>query len=434
MNIVKQLWFLFKVFYIFSYEYLYLLFHTEKPKFIDRLTHRLASVNILYVKIFQSIALNNSLIDEKINNTLLKFTDNAPWTQDDIDVDTLNSLKEDQQLVLQDGVYHPINSGMISLVFKATRVSDDSTVIIKIKRRMIERKLEDAIDNLLFIIYILSFFPLMYKFQISEVVNRNIDIIKHQVNFNEEVQNLITIKNNCQNLKYVKIPDVFKEVTDKYPNVILMEKIDGVPINEVEENDYEEFAKPVLKFGFVTTLLHGFAHGDLHSGNILFIKDENDAKHKYKIGVLDFGIIYEIKSNFKGLMFDIFIDLFKNPAEVTAEKFLYSGIIEPLELIKTMPIEHRNNILKISSEMIHDAIHNSQYANQTQVYKFLIEFKKYISNPEISNMGLRPSDDFVKTQMVLAMSHGVTLTLCKDDYMTFANKVVNELFHTDMIM
>ena len=167
---------------------------------------------------------------------------------------------------------------------------------------------------------------------------------------------------------------------------------------------------------------------------ILFIKDENDAKHKYKIGVLDFGIIYEIKSNFKGLMFDIFIDLFKNPAEVTAEKFLYSGIIEPLELIKTMPVEHRNNILKISSEMIHEAIHNSQYANQTQVYKFLIEFKKYISNPEISNMGLRPSDDFVKTQLVLAMSHGVTLTLCKDDYMTFANKVVNELFHTDMIM
>ena len=159
MNIVKQLWFLFKVFYIFSSEYLYLVFHSDKPKFIDRLTYRLASVNILYVKIFQAISLNNSLIDEKINNTLLKFTDNAPWTQDDIDVDTLNSLKEDQQLVLCDGVYHPINSGMISLVFKATRISDDSNVIIKIKRRMIERKLEDAIDNLMFLMYILSFSP-----------------------------------------------------------------------------------------------------------------------------------------------------------------------------------------------------------------------------------------------------------------------------------
>ena len=434
MDIVKQLCFLFKVCFIFSSEYLYLLFHVDNLKFLDRLTHRLASVNILYVKVFQAIALNNSLIDDKINNTLLKFTDNAPWSQCDIDVDTLNALKDEYQLVIRDGIYNPINSGMISLVFKATRISDDSNVIIKIKRKNIEEKLEDAIDNLLFFMYILSFFPLIKKYQLAEVVNKNIDIIKHQVNFDEEVQNLLTIKNNCKNLKYVKIPEVFKDVTDKYRNVILMEQIDGVPINKIEEEDYEEFAKQVLKFGFVTTLLHGVTHGDLHGGNILFIKDDNDKKHKHKIGVIDFGIIYEIDSHFKGIMLDTFTDFFNNSAEVTAEKLLYSGIIEPLELVKTMSLEHRNNIIKISSEILHDAIHNSQYANQMQIYKFLLEFKKYISNPEISNLGLRPSDDFVKTQLVLAMSHGVTLTLCKDDYMTFANKVINELFHTNMIM
>jgi hypothetical protein len=97
MNLVKQLWFLFKVIYIFSSEYLYLLFHVDKLKIVDRLTKRLAYVNILYVKIFQAIALNNRFIDDQINNTLMKFTDNAPWTRDDIDVDTLNSLKEEYE-------------------------------------------------------------------------------------------------------------------------------------------------------------------------------------------------------------------------------------------------------------------------------------------------------------------------------------------------
>ena len=434
MNIVRQLWFLFKVCFIFSSEYLYLLFHIDKLKFVDRLTRRLASVNILCVKIFQAIALNNSLIDDQINNTLMKFTDNAPWTQDDIDVDTLNALKDEHQLVIRDGVYHPINSGMISLVFKATRVSDDSNLIIKIKRRMIERKLTDAIDNLLFGMYILSFFPLIEKYQLTEVVNKNIDIIKHQVNFHEEVQNLLTIKDNCKYLKYVKIPEVFKEVTDKYPNIILMEQIDGVSINQVTKEDYEGFAKQVLKFGFVTTLLHGVTHGDLHSGNILFIKDENDQKHKYKIGVLDFGIIYEIDSQYKGVLFEVLTEIFNNPATVTAEKLLDSGIIEPLELVKTLPLEHRNNILKFTSEIIQDTIYNSKQANQIQIYKFLSEFKTYISNPEIAKLGLRPSDNFVKTQLVLAMAHGITLTLCKNDYMSLADKVINELFHTNMIM
>ena len=434
MEILKQLWFLCKVFYIFISEYLYLLFHIDKVKFVDRLSRRLACVNILYVKIFQAIALNNRLIDEKINNTLMKFTDNAPWTQDDIDVDTLNSLKDEYQLVIRDGVYHPINSGMISLVFKATRVSDDSNVIIKIKRNNIERKLEDAIDNLLFGMYILSFFPLIKKYQLSEVVNKNIDIIKHQVNFNEEVQNLLTMKENCKYLKYVKIPDAFKEVTDKYPNVILMEQIDGVSINQVTKEDYEGFAKQVMKFGFVTTLLHGVTHGDLHGGNILFIKDENDKRHKYKIGVLDFGIIYEIDAQYKGVLFELLTEMFNNSATVTAEKLLDSGIIEPLELVKTLPSEHRNNILKFTSEIIQDTIHNSKQANQIQLYKFLTEFKNYISNSEIYELGLRPSDNFVKTQLVLAMAHGVTLTLCKDYYMALADKVINELFHTNMIM
>jgi ubiquinone biosynthesis protein len=391
-------------------------------------------VNILYVKIFQAIALNNCFIDDQINNTLMKFTDNAPWTRDDIDVDTLNSLKEEYQLVIRDGIYNPINSGMISLVFKATRVSDDINVIIKIKRSNIERKLEDAIDNLLFGMYILSFFPLIKKYQLAEVVNKNIDIIKHQVNFHEEVQNLLTMRENCQYLKYVKIPDVFKDVTDKYHNVILMEQIDGVSINHVAKEDYEGFAKQVIKFGFVTTLLHGVTHGDLHGGNILFIKDENDKKHKYKIGVLDFGIIYEIDAQYKGVLFEVLTEMFNNSATVTAEKILDSGIIEPADVIKLLPIEHRNNIIKFTSEILQDTIHNSKQANQIQIYKFLSEFKNYISNSEIAGLGLRPSDNFVKTQLVLAMAHGVTLTLCKDDYMVLADKVINELFHTNMIM
>jgi predicted unusual protein kinase regulating ubiquinone biosynthesis (AarF/ABC1/UbiB family) len=299
---------------------------------------------------------------------------------------------------------------------------------------MIERKLKDAIGNLMFFMYVLSFFPLVKKYQLEEVVNKNIDIIKHQINFHEEVENLLKIKNNCKHLKYVKIPEVFKEVTDKYPNVILMEQIDGLPINKVKEEDYSEFAKSVLKFGFVTTLLHGVTHGDLHSGNILFIKDDNDKKYKHKIGVLDFGIVYEIDSQFKGVLFTILTEMFNDPPKVTAIKILDSGMIEPLELVKSLPDEHRTNIINFMSEIIRDTINNPNNANQIQIYKFISEFKKYISNPEISCLGLRPSDNFVKTQLVLAMAHGVTLTLCKDDYMMFANKVINELFHTDIMM
>ena len=57
--------------------------------FIERLAKRLSAINILCVKIFQAISSNNSLIDEKINNKLIQYTDNAPWSNEDIDYKTM---------------------------------------------------------------------------------------------------------------------------------------------------------------------------------------------------------------------------------------------------------------------------------------------------------------------------------------------------------
>ena len=133
-------------------------------------------------------------------------------------------------------------------------------------------------------------------------------------------------------------------------------------------------------------------------------------------------------------MFEIMTEIFNQPPEVTSKRLLNSGIIEPKEIFNNLPREHYNNILHFTTEIMNETINSSKKANQIQIYRFLSKFKEYISKNEISNLGLRPSDNFVKTQLVLAMSHGVTLLLCKDDYMTLADKVINELFHTNMMI
>jgi predicted unusual protein kinase regulating ubiquinone biosynthesis (AarF/ABC1/UbiB family) len=212
-----------------------------------------------------------------------------------------------------------------------------------------------------------------------------------------------------------------------------MEYIEGCKINEIEEEDYEEFAKNILKFGFVTTIVHGITHGDLHSGNILFIKDEKDKRHKYKIGVIDFGIIFELTDDFRNFGFDLVTKMFEVPPRETAVKILNSSIIEPAGIFEKIPNNHKENIINHASQLIEETISCSKKANQLQLYKFLHEFKNYLSNPEIANVGIKMSDNFVKTQLVLAMSHGITLTLCKEDYMRLADQVINELFHTKMI-
>ena len=433
-GIANEILFVLRVGYAITSElFLYMIFR-DYNNFIDRITRHLVSINILCVKVFQAVALNNSLIDDSVNNHLLKFTDNAPWTFDDVCLGDIVKISEEHNLCLKSGYEQPINAGMISLVFKAYHKDTDKPMIIKMKRNNIEEKLDAAIKNLQTIMYLLSFFPMINKYQLSELVNKNINIIQHQTNFLQEVANIERIRTNCKNLKYVKIPAVYKEVTEKYPNAILMEYIDGVKINQIKEADYEGFAKQVMKFGFVTTIVHGVTHGDLHGGNILFIKDETDERYKHKIGVIDFGIIYELDANYKGLLFDVLTNMFTTDPKESAIKMLNSGIIDPPDILNQIPKKNYDAIIEFTTNIVNETISNSKQANQIQIYKFLSALKDYLNNSEIANIGIRPSDNFIKTQLVLAMSQGVTLTLCRDDFMTLADKVINELFHTHMIL
>lgn len=432
-KVLKQFFFLWNVFFIFIFEVSKFTVFKDYYNFIENLTQKLASINILYVKVFQSIALNNSLIDNKINNKLLKFTDNAPWNNSDIRFDELIELTNDNNITLMDGYETPINSGMISLVFIGFKRDTGEKVIIKMKRNNIEEKLNDAIENLQTFMYILSFIPIIKKYQITEVINKNIEIIRHQTNFSQEIDNLIKIKNNCRKLKYVKIPEVYPEITEKYPDFIVMEFIEGIKINEIEKKDYENFAKQVLKFGFVTTIIHGVTHGDLHSGNLLFIKDENDERHKYKVGVIDFGIIYELDEEYRNFSFQLLTKMFDTPPRETAINIFNSCLLDPPGIFGQIPKNHQENIIDFTSKIIEETVSTSKKANQLQIYNFLYKLRDYLNNNEISNIGIRPSNNFIKTQLVLAMAHGVTITLCNEDYMNIADKVINELFHIDII-
>ena len=433
-RIIREITVFINAFWIISSEVILYGVFRDYSSFIDHITRRLASINILYVKVFQAIASNNSLIDDKTNNELLKFTDNAPWTYSDIIYEDLLHMCSANNIVLPEGYEIPVNAGMISLVFKGYQKETNTPVIIKMKRRNIDAKLNDAIGNLETFLYLLSFIPLVHKYQVAPVINRNIDIIRRQTDFSEEVANINKIKTNCKNLKYVKIPMVYQEVTEKYPNIILMEYIDGIKINEIAEDDYEPFAKQVLKFGFVTTIVHGATHGDLHSGNILFIKDDKDEKYPHKIGVIDFGIIYELEPDYKAFVFDVLTQMFSIPPREMALKLLNSNIIEPVGILRQIPRENYENIVNFTTEIIDETVNSSKKANQIQLYKFLRQLSEYLGNSKLADIGIRPSDNMVKTQLVLAMSHGITLTLCKEDFVTVADKVINELFHTDMII
>ena len=433
----KNIYFLTNVSFIIIFEMCkyYCGFGGTYENFIFNLASKLSKNNIIYVKIFQSCALNNNLIDNNINHKLINFTNNAPWTEEeDVDLETLNNLEKEYDIRIEND-YKPINSGMISLVYKGTDIITEDTVIIKIKRKNIEEKLDEGLEKLLFFLQIVDSIPFINTYGLPEVVQKNISLISHQTNFHTEVENIQYFKKVCENLKYIIIPEVYPKATSQYPNIILMEYINGNTIYNVNRADYEIFAKRFMQFFFITMFMHGRVHGDLHVGNILFIEDkaEKDEKYKHKLGILDFGIIYEI-SETRNALFDIYSELCVIPPKETAYKVLYSGLLEPVSIIKNLSEEHSQHLIGIIEVLVNETVNIDKKINQINVCKFSNNLNAYISQHKIKDLNLKLSGDLLKLQVMFGMFHGVLLTLCDNnkEYMDFYNKVIRETFQLDL--
>ena len=426
VGFLSNIYFLYELLIIITFTYLQFLCDNNYHLFIKNITRRLASKNILYVKFFQAISLNNNLIDGAINQELIKYTDSVPYCRDDIDWELMVNLKQKCGIELLSSI--PINSGMISLVYLMNDITKNQKIIVKIKRDGIEEKLNDAIEKMQFVIQLLLYIPQLSHLNILESFNKNILTLKNQLDFEQEVQNTIRMKHDCRNLKYVKIPEVYESVTKLFPNVIAMEYLSGQHISKLNENDYEPFAKLVVKYGVVSSFINGFGHGDLHAGNILFIKNgEND----YKLGLIDFGIVLEIDEKVRDNFLDIFYDFYKKPSTDISNKFL-SSFVEPQEVFEHLPNDHKESLLQITAQIIENVIGGSKTANQSKLFEFITHFNKYLTENDLKKYGLYFNDDFIKMQMGLAMAHGVCLCLCKNNYIEIANQVSNEMFHNDM--
>jgi predicted unusual protein kinase regulating ubiquinone biosynthesis (AarF/ABC1/UbiB family) len=413
--------------WIISFTYLDFLYDRDYPLFIQNITRKLSSKNMLYVKFFQAISLNNSLIDGATNQELIKYTDSVPYCSNDIDWELMVKLKKECGIEFLSNA-GPINSGMISLVYLMNDITKNQKIIVKIKRDGIEEKLNDAIEKMQFVIQLLLYIPQLSHFNILESFNKNILTLKNQLDFEQEVKNTIKMKSQCKNLKYIKVPEVYESVTTRFPNVIVMEYISGVHISKLEEPDYEPFAKLVVKYGVVSSFINGFGHGDLHAGNILFIKNgESD----YKLGLIDFGIVLEINDSVRDKFLDIFYDFSNKPPIDISNDFL-SCFVEPKEVFQYLPKQHKESLVQMTEKIIENIIHGSKSANQNKLFEFIIHFNDYLNTNDLKKYGLYFNDDFIKMQMGLAMAQGVCLCLCKNNYIEIANQVSNEMFHNDI--
>ena len=215
-----------------------------------------------------------NILYENEKEYLLKYIDNVPYKSEEVDYDLLDLIQSKYNIRLEES--QPINSGIIAVVFKGIDGNaNDSKVVIKILKNNIEKKLNAVFNEIEFLTSIFCYIPIINNINLYKLFLDNKESLFNQINFVKEVTNIEIFKFKNQNLPEYRIPYVYKNITNDYNNVIVMENIKGLTINDIKDFDLkvkDEFGKLYIKFGFISILYNSTIHNDLHAGNVFLYK------------------------------------------------------------------------------------------------------------------------------------------------------------------
>jgi predicted unusual protein kinase regulating ubiquinone biosynthesis (AarF/ABC1/UbiB family) len=294
--------------------------------FYERVLHLLRTENILFTKIFQSLAnSSHEQIPPELRDQLRRYNANASYTDADINYEVLDEIEIEHGIQIDRTV---INSGMIALVFKGIDASG-TPVIVKLRRRGITESLRAGCRSITDLYNtVAQWYPQNIYIRILRPFIRNIDDIIDQCNFSREIANLKTAKEDFIPLTFIQIPTVYNRPDQtnqtNQTEYILMEYIDGVhtlPPSTPHDVRLKYMEQYFICF-FFALIANTIHNTDLHSGNIIFTESG--------IGMIDYGMAVQLNDEWHDAMLSI-AELVREKRPVHEIDFIetFKGIFEP---------------------------------------------------------------------------------------------------------
>ena len=234
------------------------LFTFDKNRLLIDFVETLSKDNIFYIKIFQGIGSNTNIFNEKQSEYLKIFLDKVPYKISEL-YDELNEElnkvgEKNEELKIDLDTLEIINSGIIGIVYKGKM--NDKTIVIKVIKNNIRNKIYDALNEYEKIIKVLKYFSLFKFYYIDDIFYSNKELLLKQLDFMFEVENMKIFYENNKHTDYIEIPYVYEEFTKNNNKIIVMDYLDGKKLNEIEEEDKDNYLEQLGNFSFKSILFN----------------------------------------------------------------------------------------------------------------------------------------------------------------------------------
>lgn len=162
-----------------------------------------------------------------------------------------------------------------------------------------------------------------------EVVAEFDKYLHDELDLVREAANAAHLRRNMQGLDLVLVPEMIWDLCT--PSVIVMERMNGVPISQLPRLreagvDIPKLARDGVTIFFTQVFRDGFFHADMHPGNIqVSIAPETHGRYI----ALDFGIVGTLTEFDKEYLAQNFIAFFRRDYKRVAELHVESGWVPP---------------------------------------------------------------------------------------------------------
>lgn len=220
-----------------------------------------------------------------------------------------------------------------------------------------------------------------------------------------EAANAAQLRRNMKDVGLVLIPEVFWDFC--HPHVLVMERMNGVPINQVARLreagvDIKKLARDGVTIFFTQVFRDGFFHADMHPGNIQVSLDP-DTFGRYIS--LDFGIVGTLTEYDKEYLAQNFTAFFRRDYKRVAELHIESGWVPPTTRVNELESAIRavcepyfdRPLKEISLGMVLLRLFQTSRRFQVEIQPQLVLLQKTLLNIEGLGRQLDPELDLWST-------------------------------------
>ena len=291
-----------------------------------RLRMALEKLGPIFVKFGQVLSTRRDLLPLDVADELAKLQDQVPPFPGAQAVAMIErAFGQRLDAVFEQFDVEPVASGSIAQVHFA-RLKSGREVAVKVLRPGMLAAIEHDLSLMHTLAHIVErLWQDGKRLKPREVVAEFDTYLHDELDLVREAANAAQLRRNMAGLNLVLVPEMVWEFCK--PTVMVMQRMNGVPISQVQRLreagvDIKKLARDGVTIFFTQVFRDGFFHADMHPGNIQVSLDPATFGHYI---ALDFGIIGTLTEWDKEYLAQNFLAFFQRDYKRVAELHVESG-------------------------------------------------------------------------------------------------------------